>query len=833
MKKTVLLIFILISCSLRADTTIRLQEGWQLIGTPQAIENLSVFDENAEILWAYDSQTQQWQGYSSDANLTAGIENPLTSLAPFQAFWIKNKEAWSLELPDATAPSAGDSSALLQLHTGWNLVSLPAKSIVSADLFDGMKLWRYDEAWQNNFDAGRAFPKVDNVSVSEGFWLYSDVDKTIDIPLVSSKLHTFETEAAMENYIREMILMRWNHPYGCLDEIVPVSGGDIIPMAEDDFSSGGEPTPPTTAVEDATTTNIQEAGVDESDILKHDGNHIFFYDSYHRRIRIYSFDEAVQGSNKEQDGIDLDEQWRAMYLTDGRLIVVTSPQLYYYYDYDFVAPQIEQKPHIKLYFYDVTDLSNLQLVSETTVEGNYNESRLTGGTLYLASHFYPSATFEYPVVYPDTNCSAIEKALSEIEYSESCYWEMGMPEPVCEIVDPDKEQRLELKALSSENECYKYNYDENHTAWLYDYEQPAITSEALIPVYEHNGTQRPYVTPQKLHAPYKIDQESSITSIGAFDVQSGDLINNVSYIGDSHTIYASSRSLYLAATSYPYYFDFNYYAERTAVYKFGLDHNLTYKGRGMIEGRMLSQYSMSERNATLRTATTSGFSWGNTGTDNMVFALQEKDETLEIVGELRGLGEEGETIRAVRFVGDRGYVVTFRQTDPFYTIDLSDPTAPYVAGELKIEGFSEYLHPVDENRILSIGRDADAFGVAQGFQIQLYDVSDFSAPLLADKIVIGTRSTYSEAEYNPRAFAYRDSDKLFGFPMYDWSNQDYGVSFDIYQVDGLTLQHRQLVESDSDGSWYDHEGRGIIYDYNGTTFGTLFKTNKVITEPVE
>ena len=396
---------------------------------------------------------------------------------------------------------------------------------------------------------------------------------------------------------------------------------------------------------------------------------------------------------------------------------------------------------------------------------------------------------------------------------------------------PKNETRLDK--LYRENECYRYSYDSNGTAWQYDYEHPVIKSEYLVPRYTRGTEAHDYVTPQYFYAPYKLDQEYGITAIGAFDMQTGALKQNVAYIGQAWTQYASANALYLGATSYPRYYDYIHYTERTALYKFTLDDNLSYRARGFVEGRVLSQYSLSEYNDTLRVAATTGFSWRSDDTDNRVYTLRENgNEALDIVGSVKGLGEPGERIRAVRFTGDKAFVVTFRQTDPFYTLDLSDPTAPKVVGELKINGFSEYLHPVDENRILSIGRDADANGRQQGLQVQLFDISDFAHPLLADKLTVGNSQTYSEAEHNPRAFAYRGSDELFGFPIYSYGRDGGSVGFDIYKIDKLKLSHRTLLDEKADG-WYGYEGRGIIFDFDSKTYGALFKGSHVLIRPIK
>jgi hypothetical protein len=157
----------------------------------------------------------------------------------------------------------------------------------------------------------------------------------------------------------------------------------------------------------------------------------------------------------------------------------------------------------------------------------------------------------------------------------------------------------------------------------------------------------------------------------------------------------------------------------------------TYRATGDVPGFVLNQYSMSEHQDRLRVATTREPLWfpdgSATESESRVTVLAEAAGRLTTVGGVGGLGK-GERIYAVRFLGDRGYVVTFRQTDPLYTLDLSDPTAPRVRGELKILGYSAYLHPVGEDRLLGVGQDATERGQTTGAQLSLFDVSDAARP---------------------------------------------------------------------------------------------------------
>jgi hypothetical protein len=142
---------------------------------------------------------------------------------------------------------------------------------------------------------------------------------------------------------------------------------------------------------------------------------------------------------------------------------------------------------------------------------------------------------------------------------------------------------------------------------------------------------------------------------------------------------------------------------------------------------------------------------GPTGTDSVVWVLRDEGGELRQIGSVGGLGR-GEQIQSVRFMGDIGYVVTFRQVDPLYTVDLSDPANPQVMGELKIPGFSSYLHPITDGLLLGIGRDADLSGRTTGMQLTVFDVSDLSSPTEIQRVSLPDAS--SNAEWDHHAFLW-------------------------------------------------------------------------------
>ncbi|MDX9970579.1 MAG: beta-propeller domain-containing protein [Candidatus Gracilibacteria bacterium] len=244
--------------------------------------------------------------------------------------------------------------------------------------------------------------------------------------------------------------------------------------------------------------------------------------------------------------------------------------------------------------------------------------------------------------------------------------------------------------------------------------------------------------------------------------------NTVVASGDQ--IYASTKNLYVAESRWGGDFrimgDIISNEEKTVVHKFSLSPDeIDYKGNGEVPGSVLNQFSMDENGDFFRLATTKD-RWGES--TNNIYVL---DGSLNMYGKLEGVAP-GERIYSVRFMGDRAYMVTFKETDPFFVIDLKDNSKPSILGELKIPGFSDYLHPYDENHIIGFGKDTLPSGDSdwvgawyQGMKVAMFDVTDVNNPKEMHKIVIGDRGTYSELLYNHKALLFDKEKEIMAFPV--------------------------------------------------------------------
>ena len=286
-----------------------------------------------------------------------------------------------------------------------------------------------------------------------------------------------------------------------------------------------------------------------------------------------------------------------------------------------------------------------------------------------------------------------------------------------------------------------------------------------------------------------------------------------SYLGAGREVYMSRENIYL--TTSPTY-------TTTEIYKFAVHGTaVKFEARGEVNGTLLNQFSMDEHGGFFRIATTSR----DRVMSNNLFIL---NGALQQVGGITDIAPT-ERIYAARFMGDKAYLVTFEIIDPFFVIDVSNPFEPKILGELKIPGFSNYLHPLDENHLLGIGKDVEVverrdslgniigqpFGVEKGLKMSIFDVSDLHNPLEKHQVIVGTQGTYSEALHNHKAVFFDRRNRLISLPVslsFDYKFNHQGAY--VYQVDlekGFTL-----IGSES------HLETGATHDYPSFIKRTLY-----------
>jgi uncharacterized secreted protein with C-terminal beta-propeller domain len=234
---------------------------------------------------------------------------------------------------------------------------------------------------------------------------------------------------------------------------------------------------------------------------------------------------------------------------------------------------------------------------------------------------------------------------------------------------------------------------------------------------------------------------------------------------------------------------------------------------------MLSQWSMSEHDGYLRVASTDTPEWWDgPESESMVTVLTTAGDELRVVGSVDGLGR-GERIYSVRFFGDLGYVVTFRQVDPLYVIDLSNPERPKVRGELKIPGYSAYLHPIGDDALLGVGQDADLDGRVRGLQASLFDIADPDDPSRIDRYTM--ENGHSEVEWDHHAFLHDPSTGLTVFPYERWDegkNERSPTGALVLSVTEDGIREAGVISHDQGGAtWWMPIRRSLLIEGNLVT----------------
>ena len=481
-----------------------------------------------------------------------------------------------------------------------------------------------------------------------------------------------------------------------LEESVTISATTKADVATDSMNSSLNMAEKESAMGDYSTTNVQVENVDEADIIKTDGEYIYYITNGEILVVKAESLEVVAKINKD-DELNPNKKFSANEIfINGNTLVALGNEFVYeavktktqttqaeFYDaimsYDLA--RVTSNRTAKAIVYDISNKENPVIKREINLDGYYSNSRMIGENVYFISTkttYYVDdlADNEILPIYKD---SAISNETKQIAYSDIAYFE---------------------------------------------------------------GT-----------------DSQSFTLVAGFNINNNEEMFLETFFGASDTIYANEKNMYLAQVHY----DDNYRLTKSTIYKFNLQAGAVILDcKGEVKGNLNNQFAMDEYEGNLRIATTD---YSGEETVNQVYILDEK---LKEIGKIENMAPD-EKIYSVRFIGKVGYVVTFKQIDPLFVLDLSDPTNPTIKGELKIPGYSSYLHPYDENHIIGIGYNTqtNSYGSTTNTSIKMsmFDISDLENPKEMFNISVGNRYSYSEVTSNHKALFYNKNRKLIGFPV--------------------------------------------------------------------
>jgi uncharacterized secreted protein with C-terminal beta-propeller domain len=496
---------------------------------------------------------------------------------------------------------------------------------------------------------------------------------------------------------------------------VPVRALGEVPVAQPlqskatDDAPAGAPAPsvaPEAAQPTAFSgTNVQEAGIDEPDLVKTDGRRVVAVSDGVLRV----VDAATRKVTGTLDlGMYAGAQDAQLMLDGNRVLVLLGSNsgggIRYPMPVDGYGPRFGPSADGSTFLL-VDIAATPKIVSTLHSNAGYVDARLVGGEVRVVAASTPRLTFPVP---SDDRSSEQQRIAANRKVIESA--------PL--------------------------------TAWLPTYQ----TTRAGVAT-THT------VACNRVSHPAKYTGESMLT-VYSFDLAATlDDAEPISIAADGATVYASTSSLYVSSSD----------GTRTQLHRFfvGAAGAPRYVGSGSVPGQLLNSYSMSEYSGALRVVTTEY----KTRQVTSVYVLDA--DSLRRTGSVGGLGR-GENLHAVRFLGPLAYVVTFESVDPLFVLDLHDPAHPRQSGELKVTGYSDYLHPTSDGRLLGVGQSVNDQQRVTGLQVSLFDVTDAAHPTRVAKLT--RRHTPSETPIDPHAFLYWAATRTAVLPIDSWEPSESGAA---------------------------------------------------------
>ncbi len=617
---------------------------------------------------------------------------------------------------------------------------------------------------------------------------------------MNSTFERFESASALESYLINDALERYDNLFG-----QPAYGGywpglyrddiALLPAAAVEFATAAVPESQAVAIAD--TTNTQVDGVDEADLIETDGE--FLYQVNGQAVTIVDATEPADLAIASQ--FTLTPPWLTqnrtdsstpssstttitrlpveplfpiggpvggwsnidgIYLQGDRLTVIAS-------GYTFAEPDASEqrslysgfpsKPQVQVTVLDVADPTQVSLLETSILEGSLVSSRAIGDDVVVVTN--QEFQLPAPLIVEPEPADSVVKQTDPDDLSTS-----ALPEIPLYPFYPYPRGSYETKAAYLERmdgQVLTLGLPEVET---FDGHGNLVDSgflSAATEIYQP-------LTQDDVPNAYAWQQ---LTTVSTFDV--GDGHRGVDASASIPTewineVFVSQDSLYLLKQTY------RAGAASTEILKFDLETSALV-ATGQVPGRIDSQFSVDEHEGFLRITTTTNFGLASR---NNIYVLDQNNDRLDVVGKVEGLAP-GERIFSTRFQGDYGFVVTFRQVDPLFTLDLSDPHNPKVSGELKIPGFSEYLQVIQQGEqtlLLGIGRDADPItGRAGALKVSLFDVTDLENPVEIDNHLFEGDYSSSQALWDHKAVTYVPGENLLAIPT-----QAYGDGFGSFQT---------------------------------------------------
>ncbi len=557
-----------------------------------------------------------------------------------------------------------------------------------------------------------------------------------------------------------------NSDLGFAREAVPsaLPMQELKTMSNDASSAGAGPA----GSADYSQTNIQVEGVDEADIIKTDGKYIYAL----VKSDLFIVDAYPAEQAEILAKISFKSRPQDMFINSGHLIIFGRDDAFQATTAYKLFPRRSNYTFFKVF--DISDPKNPKQVRDIDIEGNYSDSRMIGDYVYLVTNNY--GWYRYDNILPvprilengneiSSDCSSGGACYHpDVYYFDIPYQSYNFTGiNAINVVDNSEAVNGEVYMLNGSQDLYVSpgNIYITYTKYISEYQlETEVLKELVAPRLKEQ--EREKIDKIELVENYILSPDEKLNKISA-------IIGR--YISSLSPDQEQSLEAEIKAKMKEKYQDLSKELEKTVIHKIAITAGkLEYKTHGEVTGQVLNQFSMDEHGGFFRMATTKSETWSryDDASQESYNNLYVLDENLRVVGALEGLAG-GERIYSARFIGNRAYLTTFKQTDPLFVIDLSEPAQPMVLGQLEMPGYSDYLHPYDENTLIGFGKDTaeSEWGgaVTKGLKLTLFDVSDVANPKVIDTYIIGDAGSDSIALSDHKAFLFSREKNLLSLPV--------------------------------------------------------------------
>ena len=625
---------------------------------------------------------------------------------------------------------------------------------------------------------------------------------------------------------------------------------------------------------DYSQTNIQVNGVDEPDIVKNDGKYIYLVNDYGNSITIsevYPADNMKIVSEINLSDKENSRYVRNIFLNEDKLIVLGQETISYIEGESsngktesssskigIIAPDYYPQrytPKTFVQIYDISDREEPKLIDKVSGDGDYSDARMIGDYVYVIATKYVYLDGG-DIILPALDVNGIEKQAmpTDIYYFPGYDSSYVFTNVLALDINDGKKSEMKTYLTGQSSQIYVSNDNIYLTSQkrveMKDYYE-RLVKEVVLPILPNEES-------EKIEEIIEDNEKYTYETYGNIARILDDYSNSLN--GDEKEKFDKE----LLERLEKFQIDLSKEREKTVIHRISIDKlDANYEGSGEVPGYTESQFSLDEYKGYLRISTTTGNSWGwgsgRAESLNHLYVLNINDKDMPIVGSVEDLAP-GERIYSTRYIGDRAYIVTFRQVDPLYVLDLSNPSSPEVLGYLKVTGYSDYLHPYDDegNFIIGVGKEASTDGRTQGIKISLFDATDVENPKEIAKYEIEQGKngwSNSDALNDHKAFLFDREKELLVIPVsyskeigrteQGWYDYEYWQGAYVFKINKEEIKLRKAIthetktEDDKNQryGWYgssDYVKRSLFMDDTLYTISNkLIKASDLSTENVD